>query len=352
MVLAVFGSAGLASGQVVADCTHCDMRPELVVELGTEDGPGALGEPSHVVQRVNGQWAVTDFQGRGQVWIFAADGSFVRTIGRKGQGPGEYELPLWLHVLPGDSLEVVDFENLRITTLAPDLSVARTRRLGPAGLMIAFLPDGSHVLSVSIPSAMSIGLPLHLISREGRILRSFGAKPPVEEVRNQSRMRRALAPAGAHAVWSAELLRYVIEKWDVQGNRLQRMERKASWFPPQTHYGVRADPSIAPAPGLLYVHTDARGRVWTAANVPDPDWESAFVNGTDPYGRVARLVKDLNKYYDSIVEVIDPVSMQVVGRARFDESAHPFAGDGLYVTHETRGRGWPVVAVWRLRPPE
>jgi len=75
------------------------------------------------------------------------------------------------------------------------------------------------------------------------------------------------------------------------------------------------------------------------------------VEGKDPYGRSTMVVDDFNKYYDSIVEVIDPVRGHVVGHARLDQSVTGFAGEGLVVTRELRGDGYPVVVVWSLAPP-
>jgi len=70
-LLTLLPSTGQLEAQVavIRECSDCEMQAELVVELGTEDGPGAIGGPAHVVQRLNGQWLVTDFQGNGRIWV-------------------------------------------------------------------------------------------------------------------------------------------------------------------------------------------------------------------------------------------------------------------------------------------
>lgn len=340
-----------AQSTVVSDCARCVMQRERVVELGSEDGDGALGSPAGVVRRLNGEWVVADYQGSGRFYVFAPDGTFRRTVGRKGRGPGEYSIPDDFRVLPGDSLEVVDYFGFRITTLSPSLDVVRTRPTGPLGHQIAFLPDGRHVIAGSVRSAVSIGLPLHLVSA-GKIVRSFGADPPIQSVANSMRMWRSLASAKGGAVWSSELLRYVIEQWDSSGTRRMRLERTAPWFQPQREYGVSSDPSRPPRPGLVFIDTDSVGMIWTAIRIPDADYPSAFVEGFDPYGRRTDVVQDLNRYYDTVVEVIDPERKAVVGRANMDENVQGFAGNGFVFTYELRGEGYPVVSVWRLRLPQ
>jgi hypothetical protein len=56
----------------------------------------------------DGRIAVLDI-GRFKVYIFAADGSFLRAVGQRGQGPGELDSPWRLVRAPGDSIAVYDF---------------------------------------------------------------------------------------------------------------------------------------------------------------------------------------------------------------------------------------------------
>lgn len=355
-LLAAVGYAFLAPQVVAAqtrgviDCEQCEMRATKLIELGEADGPGILGMPAHVVRRKNGEWVVGDYQGRGVIKVFAPDGTFSRSFGGYGQGPGEFQIPAQFQVLKDDGLDVVDYGALRITTLTPSLSYSRTRPMGPGGQSVALFPAG-HVVAGILQSARSIGLPLHYVDAGGQVVRSFGADPPIANVANADAMWRGLAAGTDGEVWSAELLRYVVERWDTTGVRTLRLEREVSWFPPQSSYGYTADSRYPPHPGLPFIYADSRGRLWTVVHVPDPNWKAAFVEGKDPYGRSTMVVDDFNKYYDSIVEVIDPVRGHVVGHARLDQSVTGFAGEGLVVTRELRGDGYPVVVVWSLAPP-
>jgi hypothetical protein len=88
----------------------------------------------------DGRIAVLDI-GRYQVLLFAPDGSFVRSLGRRGQGPGELAQPWRLIRAPGDSIGVYDFAgHLQLFSTSshggrrvrlPWGNVASTQILGP-----------------------------------------------------------------------------------------------------------------------------------------------------------------------------------------------------------------------------
>jgi hypothetical protein len=89
-----------------------------------------------------GQIYVGDLN-RAEVSVLAEDGSLLRTIGKSGKGPGEFEWINNVQVLPGDSLLVYDRGLGRITVFAPgsetvaytiDLAAA-SRLLPPASVV-------------------------------------------------------------------------------------------------------------------------------------------------------------------------------------------------------------------------
>jgi hypothetical protein len=49
--------------------------------------------------------------------VYDAAGKFVRTIGRKGQGPGEFELPVWFSILSAGRVCIVDGNQRRVVLL-------------------------------------------------------------------------------------------------------------------------------------------------------------------------------------------------------------------------------------------
>jgi len=88
-------------------------RPSLTI--GREDG-GVKEQLFNVlaaVRRPDGAVVLGD--GTGELRFFDARGRFVRAVGRKGRGPGEFQLPRRIARIRGDSLAVWDGTQGRLT---------------------------------------------------------------------------------------------------------------------------------------------------------------------------------------------------------------------------------------------
>ena len=83
-----------------------------------------------------------------EIRFYSPSGGHLSTTGRKGQGPGEFQMPAGLWPVAGDSLLVVDALARRVTVIAPDGSTPRTYTLG--GVSGAPIPVGGRV-SMALP---------------------------------------------------------------------------------------------------------------------------------------------------------------------------------------------------------
>ena len=75
----------------------------------------------------DGRLAVLDI-GRPTIQLFAPDGSFIRSLGRRGQGPGELDQPWRLIRAPADTLGVYDLVG-HLELFPPDSEESRRLRL-------------------------------------------------------------------------------------------------------------------------------------------------------------------------------------------------------------------------------
>lgn len=86
-----------------------------------------------------------------QLLMFSRDGEFLRAIGRRGEGPGEFVDPVELGVMAGDSIVVWDWGSGRLALFGPDGSHGRSVRLRPP----VSIPTG-HVGTLG-PRGIAIG---------------------------------------------------------------------------------------------------------------------------------------------------------------------------------------------------
>lgn len=127
--------------------------------LGSVDGPREtqFGRVAGVVRLRDGTVVVAD-DTESTLRFFGSDGRHVRSVGRKGNGPGEFEQIGGLWRFAGDSLAVWDVRQARLSVFSPRGDFVRTTlpSPGPPGSfapMYGAFSDGSFVLG----SGMDMG---------------------------------------------------------------------------------------------------------------------------------------------------------------------------------------------------
>jgi len=84
-----------------------------------------------------------------QIHVFDSEGAHLRTVGGKGEGPGEFRMAQALVMGPGDTLWVTDPMTRRYSVFGPDGGLARlvTRRIngGAAAERCSLSDDGSYL---------------------------------------------------------------------------------------------------------------------------------------------------------------------------------------------------------------
>lgn len=133
------------------------LSPEPVLRVGVAEGDPAyqLGAVEGAVRLPDGRVAVADRQS-GEVRWYDARGRHLRTVGRKGRGPGEFTSISWIRVV-GDSLAVGDRATSRVTVLAAaDGRLVRTAEMvddtsGRRPRPLAPLPGGAVLAVLGAP---------------------------------------------------------------------------------------------------------------------------------------------------------------------------------------------------------
>ena len=318
-------------------CSECRIVVEPYLTLGGDPSPG-IGSPFFCMARdALGRFWVAGTSER-DIGVYSADGKLVRTLGRLGQGPGEFRT--MSHILSrGQTVSVLDPGNLRETVYDMEFNVVRTIPL-PAYVNAAVTFDDSLSLyNINLWTPDKVGYTLHLVDRTGRVVLSLGYDGKVVR-RDLPVGYRSLAAASGGGFWAARTTEYELEKWTIAGERRLSIARSVPWF--RAHDGTALTP---PLPWITAIWEDSEGLLWVAIHVAAPDWERAAVMRGD----LLVNVSDHNAFYDTILEVIDIQRREVLASTRVDPWLRQPLGGGLIASYKEDEMGWPFVHLWRIR---
>ena len=323
------------------ECEACEIVAVPVVTFGDAEGPGMLEADYHVVS--------LDRQGRYFVtggpspyfWVFDRTGNVTHRIGRSGEGPGEFSVITGIASGEADSVFVLDPIRLLASVYTPDLEFARSFRLSfsPEGPELLF--GASFLINTPFRRGDLVGLPFHVLDRNGRMTRSFGSADGADlTVDRYVRDGRRLARSDTASFWAARTNQYLIERWTVDGRLLETLHRELPWF--QVWWEYPADADTPPVPTMIAIE-QVGDTLWVLTSVPGEGWRA----GVEPDGRFYR-VTDRDVYRNSVVEAIDLKRGVVIASQRMPLRFTDLLQGGLAVRNDTDQVGNPIVSIHRL----
>jgi len=163
------------------------------VDIGDEaDGPHAIFSGTVIPSLLSDGSIVVMNGGSQQIRFFDATGTWMRSTGRLGSGPGEFISLGWLHIGTADTLRAYDWGQLRVSVFSPDGRYQRAYMLGPDGGGGTLRPHSTLANGAIIASTQSsVGMNtapgvrrdtslLLLFDADGRLLDSLGRFPGFE----------------------------------------------------------------------------------------------------------------------------------------------------------------------------
>ena len=110
----------------------CTIAPEPTVSIGIEEG-----DEHYMLARLRGAVRLSD--GRivlaerttHNIRYYDANGRYLYSSGRQGEGPGEFRDPFGIHIRPNDTIYVGDYRPVQLLVFGPDGKWVRTVRPDP-----------------------------------------------------------------------------------------------------------------------------------------------------------------------------------------------------------------------------
>lgn len=164
---------GQVTGMIRASGEEAELRLEEIVAIGSLDGDlDAFGGVDGVAIDSRGRILVLDASA-GHLKVFLPSGKHLVTVGRRGEGPGEFSSPLTIGTGPGDSVFVWDGDRSRVSVFSPSYEWVRDVRVSPAWLVRSIVPRADGTLAVA---AFGRGdrFPAKVVDSVGTVLWSGG----------------------------------------------------------------------------------------------------------------------------------------------------------------------------------
>lgn len=265
------------------------LQPVRVIgDVDTEDENVAFNGPIDLDVDVEGRLYVLDSRNH-RIQVFDRDGKYVKTIGRRGQGPGEFNLPSSISFDPAGNLYVVESGPGRVQVIAPDGKILKTLKMEESGISNAHILSSGQILSAGSGGAIRMMrirtgetgkndvLPplVKVFDAEGKPLREFGKATDFGELMVNDRANNTVSSVGAaDHVFLVFPYQNRIDKYSPDGKLLWRADRelpysmeikgktdidRKSGSQGQTMVSIKMPPLMSCATGAA---ADAKGRLW------------------------------------------------------------------------------------------
>ena len=327
-------------------CEQC-IRLEQLVVLGDTIGEGFLEYTEAFVRDSAGNYWLGQLSTGPKV--FDADGSFLQEVGRRGEGPMEFQYSLPIHTDSAGRVHIFDLGNGRETIVGSDFQWYADRRI-PAGISqaVPLTEGGRYAVHMLVRTRGQIGLPLHIVNGL-EILHSFGGSIEGDsEPEIDVNSRRVLASDGLGHVFSANFYTYEIEAWTEEGRRISGFRG-----PILNETAPRRGPYTYdnPLPNQIRdIRVDQAGRLWVLGSLRKPDWEDLVVEIRRPDGTVGITPRDgsWSSVLMSRVDVIDMNSLSIIASTEDQGVFLKFLGGGSVIEFRPTRDGAPRYVVWRI----
>ncbi len=204
-------------------------------------------------------------------------------------------------------------------------------------------PGGGFIANADVGHAEHFGRFIHRYSVQGRHLSSWGHEEVVIRSDLQARVR-SLARSRV-GLWTLRSNSYRMELWDFSGRIQRDLRRLDPALPDYRHNEIR--PDRAPDPVYLGMQERDDGLLTVLVLVPDRRWKEGTRFRRGPHGTDFEWL-DLDRAFDTQIEVIDPENARLLKMQRFDQVFTQFIGPSLVAAISARPDSASTLSVWRI----
>jgi hypothetical protein len=332
-------------------CATCKVGAQHRLVLDVKGSPGISITPLQVQRDRHGRYLVTT---QGQLpLVFAPNGRFIREVGRRGSGPGELKSPVYIALLPGDSMLVLDTQLSRASVFSPDFKFKRSITLPfYVNAAIPLTWPGRVIANGVSYASQEVGWPLHLLDMStsaAKRVASFGDNKGELRPNQNAALLRRIVGVQHDSFWAMHVLNYQITQHGSDGHILDSVRRRPDWFSTESQWSL-GGPRRPPSPALQTAAV--RGdTLWVIARVPKSDWEKAWAGVAA--GRVSEVgagkAPDPTQLHMSRVEVIDLRRGAVLAHADYEGIIVNIDADLRAIIYDLEEGGEPRLRIFQFR---
>ncbi len=165
----------LVPHQVLTQVVGGERRATVINEIPAEGAGYRFSIVAGIERLLDGRFVAIEAVDP-QLLVFDSNGNFVRTLGRPGDGPGEFRWPQAIG-LSGDSLWVGDATHQRITLFTPSLKLAGTETATIQGIPARTAKGNTVVRSLKKLSSAPIHQSITVVTRSHNAIDTVASVP-------------------------------------------------------------------------------------------------------------------------------------------------------------------------------
>lgn len=232
------------------------------------------------------------------------------------------ELVAGLFVDPRGAVQAYDMRSGSLLTFDADYQVTtKTELPHPPALPLG---GGGFLVVRQIATPALVGHPLHVMSKDGVIVRSFGADEDPFRSADIFKNSRAVCLNPNGTIWSIAPGGRSLERWDTStGRRVAHVTVQSTWFR-ESSRPAPADQVASPFVLTIWAEEDL---VWILYKAPDPQWIPRRISDEEELAATARERSELeDRRFDWVLEAVRSDTGSVVAMRRFDRELLRRAG--------------------------